>query len=216
MVPFKKRIKVKNWKSLLFRVVAEVLVVSFGVYLGTMFADHKAEQEEKLRRTQIYSALIQELDVFAATGELTAKRFEAYVAGWDLQFSSGERPRPPMFSATGIEMPPHSMWDATVSSDGLSHLPIPTVYAASQFYHSLNVMETKYAEVFQFGTTRIIPFSNGDEAPFYTSDGNLKPEFEAYTLRFKDVVRLLSFLAEQSQNVKQTMQSELDALLAAY
>ena len=51
---------------------------------------------------------------------------------------------------------------------------------------------------------------------FYTQAGVLKPEFEAYTLRFKDVVRLLSFLAEQSQDVKQTMQSELDALLAAY
>ncbi|NQV73750.1 hypothetical protein HQ496_11560 [bacterium] len=216
MVPFRTKFEFKSWKTVLFRVVTEIAVVSFGVYLGTMFADHKAAQEEKLRQTQIYTALIQELDVFAATGELTAQRFEAYVAGWEQQYAAGEHPRPPVFSATGIEMPPHSMWDATVASDGLSHLPIPTVYAASQFYHALNMMESKYDDVFSFGNTRIIPFTSTSLNPFYTQAGALNPEFEAYTLRFKDVVRLLSFLAEQSQDVKQTMQSELDALLAAY
>ena len=74
----------------------------------------------------------------------------------------------------------------------------------------------KYYEVFRFGITHIIPFNATSPGPFYTQAGVLKPEFEAYTLRFKDVVRLLSFLAEQLQDVKQTMQSELDALLAAY
>lgn len=216
MVPFRQKFRPKKGKQLLIRVLAEIAIVTFGVYLGTMFADHKAEQAERLRQTQIYSALIQELEVFAATGELTAKRFEAYVAGWDNQFSAGERPRPPLFSATGIEMPPHSMWDATVSSDGLSHLPIPTVYSASQFYHALEVMESKYNEVFHFGNTRIVPHAASESTPFYLVSGDLHPEFEAYTLRFKDVVRLLSFLAEQSQDVKQTMQSELDALLVAY
>lgn len=202
----------KNWKAKIGRAFVELAIVSFGVFLGTMFAERRDNLAQTERQIQIYTALIQELDVFVATGELTAKRFEAYVAGWDEQYNAGSLPRPLVFSATGLDTPPRSMWDATVASDGLRLIPVKTIYSASEFYHALETMVGKYEEVVRFGNERVIPFNSPSDYPFYDQSGFLKPEYEAYTQRFKDVVRLLSFLAEQSRVVKDMMQLELDAL----
>ncbi len=55
--------------------------------------------------------------------------------------------------------------------------------------------------------------SGTDPISLNGTESTLMPEYDAYTQRFKDVVRLLSILAEQSQAVKQNMPSELDVLL---
>ena len=190
---------------------AELIVVFIGVYGANMLSERHAAQEDKARQIQIYSALIQELNVFADTGALMSNRFTSYVEGWDSQYANGDKPRPPVFALTGVDTPPRAMWDATVAADGLRYLPVETLYQASSFYHALDAMIEKYQEVVSFSNESIIPFNNSPQKPFYEGSV-LAPEYEAYTQRFKDVVRLLSYLNDQAVLVRDQMQIELNAL----
>ena len=86
------------------------------------------------------------------------------------------------------------MWQAVVSSDGLAILNVKTIQKASDFYNSLDVLVDKYKTLNEFAEREILPNAEYGPDKFYKKNSKLKPEFNAYMQRVKDLRELLNIV----------------------
>ncbi len=174
--------------------IIELIIVFIGVYLAFLLSEHRSDSEIQNRRKQMRSALSQEIGVFINSTDTITPFLDSLLTQWQNKYKAGERPIPLYLQFTGVDLPPRGMWQAVVSSDGLAILNVKTIQKASDFYNSLDVLVDKYKTLNEFAEREILPNAEYGPDKFYKKDNKLKPEFNAYMQRVKDLRELLNIV----------------------
>jgi len=182
----------------------ELIIVFIGVYLAFLLNEYRADNETQNRRQQMRSALFQEIGIFISSTDAITPFLDSLLTQWQNKYIAGERPIPLYLQFTGVDLPPRGMWQAVVSSDGLSILNIKTIQKASDFYNSLDVLVDKYKTLNEFAERELLPNADFGSYKFYKKDNKLNPEFNAYMQRVRDLRELLNIVrarAVESRNI---------------
>lgn len=170
------------------RLAFELLVVFAGVYAASALAAHQERIEEEAHRRQVQRALIEEIESITATTRVIAASLEQEIARFDSLVAAGTRvPLVPMLDPA---RPRTHMWEATLQSNVLDLLDVPTVYRLSQFYNELSFGLSQLDQMQRLSEAMLLPRAGEDPAVFYDPERNrLRPEFAWYRMGMGNVRR---------------------------
>ncbi len=177
-------------------VVAELLVVVVGVFIGIQVANWNEARLENVRKTQIVEALTTDLNDAIKVQERFIEQIESGLSEWEQSHARGERPAPYYFRITGSDTAPDT-WGMLQQMQLADLLDPVTLFDLSFYYSRLNGVGRKYIRYVIFVEENVLPYSETDKEIFY-EDGksSLGPTYKA------NMDRLREFRNESKQLVK--------------
>jgi hypothetical protein len=168
------------------RLLIELLVVFFGVFLGLLANDMAQRREQAKRNEQVYRGLAREISVFVNAVPGVIAYADSLMSDWNLRYAAGERPTPVPFRLEGIDAPPRGMWDAVLATGAIATGNVDLVASVSEYYNTVESAVGKYQEVKAFGDREILPFLDTPEH-FYAPDGTLRPVYRQHMHNLVDM-----------------------------
>lgn len=182
------RERFKEKQFFVLKLVFELVVIFLGVYLAFLMDDFRENKVKEERRARISKALYEEIDYCLKGFEKNMPHFASAFRNWLAQYESGKKPAPFTF-IIGIDLPPRSMWEATLASGGLNLLRVETLKTLSRFYNGLNELLQEFREIHRYSVGNIGPHLENPDY-FYTQNSNkLKPEFQWHANRMNNMLK---------------------------
>jgi hypothetical protein len=179
----------KETKIVALKLVIELVVVFLGVYLAFYMDNYRENMEKEERRIQISKALYEEIEYCLKGAERNLPLMASALQEWRNRYEAGKKPVPFSFSADSIDLPPKSMWDATLASGGLNILEIETLKTLSHYYNGLNELLNRLKEHQQFARDNIAPYLD-NPGHFYAPGSNeLKWEYKLHIKRIDKLIK---------------------------
>lgn len=163
--PAEARIPRERFGRAALKLAFELVVIFVGVYAASAFSEYQERQAAAERRHQIRLALIREIEGITDNTRRAARNVGQGVAFYDSAIAAGGRPPlQPMLEPVRVEA---HMWNATLQSDGLDLLDVPTVYRLSQFYNALNAGFEQLGQLRHLSETILLPNLDRGPSEFY-------------------------------------------------
>jgi hypothetical protein len=177
-------------------VVAELLVVVVGVFIGIQVANWNEARLANVRKTQIIEALTTDLNDAIKVQEQFIEQIESGLSEWEQSHARGERPAPYYFRITGSDTAP-DIWGMLRQMQLADLLDPVTLFDLSFYYSRINGVGRKYIRYVIFVEENVLPYSETDKEIFY-EDGksSLGPTYTA------NMDRLREFRNESKQLIK--------------
>lgn len=163
----------------ILRAVLELLVVFVGVYAAFALSEHESRKEALVRRQQLQSALVREIqDIISNTGSVAAQ-LPIQLAQFDSAVSAHARPAlEPWIEPIRVDT---HMWNVALESGALDLFDVQTVYEVSQFYNELNAGFEQLEQLRALSENVLIPNLDRPSDEFYDpATGRLRPKYEWY------------------------------------
>ena len=177
--PLHQRLTLERVARTAIRFGFELLVIFIGVYAASAFSEYQQRRAMMERRHQIREALVREIEGVAGNTRRVASNLARVTAEYDSAIAAGRRPPlQPLIEPVRVES---HIWNATLQSDGLDLLDVPTVYRLSGFYNGLNAAFEQLEQLRNLSETLLLP--NLDRGPdeFYDPEtGKLRHKYEWY------------------------------------
>lgn len=181
--------KNKENKRTALKLIFELLVVFLGVYLAFYMDNYRENMEKDERRIQISKALYEEIEYCLQGAENNLPLMVSALQEWQKQYKLGKKPVPLYFSPDSIDLPPKSMWDATLASGGLNVLKIGTLKTLSLYYNGLNELLKRLDDQQKFALNNIIPYLDKIDH-FYAPDSNeLKWQYKSHLKGIEKIIQ---------------------------
>jgi hypothetical protein len=170
--------KERAWRSLVGRLLLELVVVFIGVYAAFALAEHQVARESAERRHQLQLALMREIEDITNNTRNAAVEATRMIAFYDSAFTDAATPIPvPMLEPVRVR---NHMWDAVLNSNALDLLDVELVYRLSDFYNELNAGFAVLEQLRGLSETMLLPNLSRGPAAFYDEKGHVRPEYGWY------------------------------------
>lgn len=199
----------KEKKFIGLKLVFELVVIFLGVYLAFLMDDYRENKVKDERRSQISKALHEEIDYCLKGAEKNMPYLSSAFQRWLDQYESGKKPIPFTFNTTGIDLPPRSMWEATLASGGLNILRVETLKVLSHYYNGLNELLQEFKEIHRYAVSNIGPHLANPDYFYAANSFKLKPEFEWQVNRMKNLIKNSESLITLGEKAKTLLEKDL-------
>jgi hypothetical protein len=166
----------------------ELIIVFVGVTAAFALENLREAREEAAYRHRMVEALRASLDDWSAHGGEIDRQMNSMLQSFDVALANGEKPRLPVYRETGGERPPTRAWDGIVATGAARSLDPGLFFRLARFYNRADSVGDRYQRYNNFSEERVLPYA-GTKDTFYDRSGTLKPEFEAYVDRLRDLHR---------------------------
>ena len=161
------------------RLAFELVVVFVGVYAAFAVSEHQARREADQRRTQIRAALMEEIHEVVLNTRRVSQSMPGVLAAYDSAIAAGARPPlEPMLEPVRIQT---HIWDATLQSNAIDLLDVPTVVRLSAFYNELNLGFEQLNQLRHLSEQLLLPNLGAGADEFYDpTTGRVRPQYAWY------------------------------------
>ncbi|HWJ37191.1 MAG TPA: hypothetical protein VNR86_00290, partial [Sphingomicrobium sp.] len=128
------------------------------------------------------------MDDFATHGADIDKHIATLLNNFDDARKEGKTPPLPIYRESGGERPPTRPWDGIVATGAARSLDPKLFFRLAIFYSRADSFGDRYLRYNTFTEERILPYGK-TPAIFYDPHGRLKPEYDAYVDRLRDLER---------------------------
>jgi microcompartment protein CcmK/EutM len=169
-----KHVKDQNW----FAVALDFFIVVAGILIAFQITNWSEARQEAKKRDLIIDALITNLtDSIDVQKDFTTEINTGF-SNWEAAYAKGEQPAPYYFLVSGSDTAPDT-W-SVFEQMSLTELFDPvTLFDLTFFYSELDGVGRKYTRYATFVENRVLPGVMDSEDVFYSSNGQLKPEYAA-------------------------------------
>jgi hypothetical protein len=171
------------WKWLL----AELAIVFLGVSLASWADDYRRQREDDALGRQIVAALNRSLVGLEEHERSVGGPLDVRLKRFDAARKRGLRPLPPVYREGMAERPPTLVWEALVETGGARLLPPELLFDFARFFNRMESLGERYIRYNQFSEERVLPLAYRGPAPFYGTDGALKPEYREHVERLREL-----------------------------
>jgi len=109
---------------------------------------------------------------------------------------------PPSFRIAGAERPPTSVWDATVSTNGIELIDPDLFFELARFYNRAKSVGDLYQRYAIGAQNDIWPRLSDGPVAFWTDNGKLRPEISADIQRLRDFRDRQGELGEEARQLR--------------
>ncbi len=192
-------------KKTVTRLVLEMIVIFIGVYLAFLMENYRENQADDAKRVRICRALYEEIDIYIRGSKNQIAFLSSAMANWDRQYKAGERPDPIYLYIRGNNRIPHHIWDSTVASGNLNLLDIKTQSNVSQYYQELKALLRKFEKSLDYSIAAVVPHLNNTPYFYQEEKAVLKPPFDHYMNRFRDLIKMAVNLRTAAKGAQQQL-----------
>jgi hypothetical protein len=190
------------------KIILDLFIVFAGVYAAFSLENFRESREQNHRREAVCRALDHELGQMAETkGPTYQREATTELRDWDQAISRGDKPLPPSFRIAGAERPPTSVWDATVSTNGIELIDPDLFFELARFYNRAKSVGDLYQRYAIGAQNDIWPRLQEGTQAFWTPDGHLRPEVATDVQRLRDFRDRQAELGKEARELRVKLQN---------
>ncbi|MEX2584597.1 MAG: hypothetical protein WD766_15115 [Gemmatimonadota bacterium] len=195
------------WKSRTTRAAAELLVIFVGVTAAFLVEGYRERLNQAQDLRQAKEGILAELARYQIRGVEHADSIDASIDRWKTVDESGRQAVPGHYRIPGAPYPPTAAWDAAVASGVASMFDPELRLALGYFYTEFTGIHQNYVRRLEFIENEIIPNSKRGPGAFYTTSGQILPEFEVEMSLLAEFGADLRNLSERAAVLEEWLQS---------
>ena len=204
--------KQANWKSRIYLLVSELLVVFIGVYCAFLLDDYREQQRNNIKKRKIYQSLIKETYQTKANLDQLISVFDSvYFDPFIQPYKNGRMPqlKPLLIGSVGIST---RHWEAILATGGLDVLDLDLIEDMEDYYFNFYITIDFMRKAEQFTAQVLLPNIDKNRAEFYDiRTKTLKEKYLWYAMYVKGIRSTLHQIqtANDSLYLKLKERSEL-------
>ena len=192
-------------RALIGKLVFEIAIVFVGVSAAFTLEGVRRDREEAAYRSSIVAALTPTLNDLLHHNAAFESEVQSKLDAFDAAIARHEQPALPIYREPNAERPPVRIWDSVVATGAARALDPDLLFRLSVFYTRQESFGERYVRYATYGEQHILPLGP-DPAAFYTSSGDLRPEFAAYVGQLRDLLAAGRSLTAQAKDLKSELE----------
>lgn len=194
-------LKLKNQRSKITWLLAELLTIFIGVYAAFLLDNYKTARKNELRKVQFLTAMREEFMHYSQINRENVPIIDSVFTDFVYHYEKGNMPLPkPIHIAAGTRT---NIWETTLQTGAMEILDIHFIFEMTNYFSNRSILMDEWISLRRLSELYIIPNAQKDITEFYnTESGEFKEEYYWY---YESIVRI--------QNLTHRLYGMTDSLL---
>ena len=191
-------------RTLLGEFAFELTIVFVGVTAAFALENYRQSREDAAYQHAMVGELRASMDDFATHGAAIDRDISTLLSNFGEARRRGKAPPLPVYRESGGERPPTRPWDGIVATGAARSLDPKLFFRLAVFYSRADSFGERYLRYNAFTEERVLPYVS-NPAFFYERNGQLKPEYDAYVDRLRDLRREMHALVVEAAKLSDSL-----------